>query len=196
MKKILLALALALAPLPALAETSTPLEEARARVLASPESAAAQLELVVALARSVHYEQAWDALTRLQAMDRDFAVHVADRFEARVVADPGDAEARVRLAVGYYFRGDREAARRELAQAAAIAPSDPWIWNYLGFLQLESHKTDLAIQSWKHALEVDSNNALAHQLIGLALFRQGHSHDASEELELAAKLRANTYSRP
>jgi tetratricopeptide (TPR) repeat protein len=193
MKKILLALLLALAPLPALAD---PVDDARAQVLASPESAAAQLELVVALARSVHYDQAWEALTRLQGLDRDFAVHVADRYEARVVADPTDVDARLRLALGYYFRGDREAARGQLVQAAAIVPADPWIWNYLGFVQLEGNKTDLAIQSWKRALDADPKNALAHHLIGLALFRQGHSHDASEELELAAKLRATGAAKP
>jgi tetratricopeptide (TPR) repeat protein len=193
MIKYLLALALVAAPLPAFA---TPLDDARARALASPQSAEAQFELVVALARSPEYDQAWDALSRLQGLDPDFASRVVDRYEARVVAEPGDAEARVRLAVGYYFRGDREAARRELERAAAIAPGDPWIWDYLGFLQMEIFKSDLASQSWKRALEADPNNALAHYLIGQLLYRQGHQHDAGAELERAAKLRAAGAPRP
>jgi tetratricopeptide (TPR) repeat protein len=189
MKPLLLALLIAAAP-------PTALDEARAKALASPQSAAMQLELVMALARSPQYEQAWDALMRLQAMDPDFGLHVTDRYEARVVADPGDVDARARLALGYYFRGDREAARRELERAAAIAPNDPWIWDYLGFLQAEINKSDLAIASWKHALEADPNNALAHHLLATMLFRQGHHADAGEELEKARKLRAAAASNP
>ncbi|MDB5097457.1 MAG: hypothetical protein JWM80_1878 [Cyanobacteria bacterium RYN_339] len=199
MKKLLLTLALVFAPLPALAEppaAQAALDEARAKALASPQSADMQLELVVALARSPFSDQAWDALTRLQGMDPDFGAHVADRYEALVVAQPGNAEARVRLALGYYFRGDREAARREMERAAAIAPDDPWIWDYLGYLQFENFKTEPALASWRRALAADPNNALAHYLIGQALYRQGHQNDAAEELEKAAKARAATSLRP
>lgn len=161
-----------------------------ARAAEAPHSADAQFEVAMAFARTPFPERAWEALERVNALDPDYAVRVMERYGASVEADPNDLEARFRLAVGFYFRGRREAARQQLQQITWRQPKNAWAHTYLGWLQTEQGHLDQAVGSWQKALSLDPNNAMAHWLIGQAHFRKGRSGQAAEELKAAWSLRS------
>jgi tetratricopeptide (TPR) repeat protein len=172
------------------------LDLARAHAAGAPQSADAQFDLAMAYARTPFLEHGWDALGRVTALDGNYAAKVVDRCESDLVAEPNDLEARFRLAFGYYFRGDREAARRELERLVAIAPEDAWFHDYLGFVQAEGDRLDLATASWNRALQLDPNNAVTHYLLGQVHYRQGRFVQAAAELAQALKLRAASPLKP
>ncbi len=161
-----------------------------ARAAEAPHSADAQFEVAMAFARTPFPERAWEALERVNALDADYAARVMERYGASVEADPADLEARFRLAVGFYFRGRREAARQQLQQIVARAPRNPWGLTYLGWLQTEQGHLDQAISLWQRAISADPKNAMAHWLLGQAHFRKGRSGPAAEALKTAWSLRS------
>lgn len=161
-----------------------------ARAAEAPHSADAQFEVAMAFARTPFPERAWEALERVNALDPDYASRVMERYGASVEADPNDLEARFRLAVGFYFRGRREAARQQLQAIVARAPRNPWALTYLGWLQTEQGHLDQAVGLWQRAISVDPNHAMAHWLIGQAHFRKGRSGPAAAALKTAATLRS------
>jgi Flp pilus assembly protein TadD len=143
----------------------------------------------MAFARTPFPERAWAALARVNALDPEYAARVTERYAASVEADPADLEARFRLAVGFYFRGRREAARQQLQQIVARAPKNAWALTYLGWLQTEAGHLDQAIGLWQKAISADPDLAMAHWLLGQAHFRKGRSGPAAQALRKAQTLR-------
>jgi tetratricopeptide (TPR) repeat protein len=192
------ALAFGLAARPAAAEPATgafaivgqaELATLVARAAEAPYSADAQFEVAMAWARTPFPERAWAALERMSALDPAFAKRVMERYEAAVAADANDLEARFRLAAGLYFHGRTAAARQQLQQIAWRSPQNAWALTYLGWLQAESNRLDLAIGNWQKALAADPSNVVALWLLGQAHFKKGRSAQATETLKQAQSLR-------
>ncbi len=160
-----------------------------ARAAEAPYSADAQFEVAMAFARTPFPERAWSALERMVALDPEYANRVMERYSALVEADPNDLEARFRLAAGLYFRGRTAAARQQLQQITWRSPQNAWAHTYLGWLQAESSRLDLAIGSWQKALAADPSNVVALWLLGQAHFKKGRAAQASETLKQAQSLR-------
>lgn len=176
--------------------TQAQLDAARAQAQSNPDSAEAHFELAMLYARTCFLEEGWEALKRVNTLDPAYADKVVERFGAVTEADPQDLDSRFRLAFGYYFQGKKELAHQELERLAALAPRDPWPYNYLGFMVAEQNHLDLAQQYWQRALALDAENAVSHYLIGQIHYRQGRFLQAAQALGKAVSLRAGSRLKP
>lgn len=86
--------------------------------------------------------------------------------------------------------GERSAAMRHLEQAMAADPQNAQLADDLGSLYAQQQNWAAAEQSFRHALDLDPNLALAHLHLGVALENTMRSGDASpvQELTTAAML--------
>lgn len=201
MKRLLLPLACMLmlsSPVLAATATQADLDAARARVTQTPDSADAQFELAMAYARTPYLEQGWEALKRVNALDPGYADKAVAKYEAAIAADPSDVEAHFRLAFAYYFQNKKDEARAQMEQVVALAPQDPWGYDYLGFLIAEQNQSQLdePTKLWQKALELDPNNAVAHYLLGQVYYRQGKFLQAAAAIGSALKARASSGLSP
>lgn len=201
MKRLLLPLACVLmlsSPVMAATATQADLDGARARVEQTPDSADAQFELAMAYARTPFLEQGWEALKRVNTLDPTYADKAVAKYEAAIAANPADVEAHFRLAFAYYFQNKKDQARAQMEQVVALAPQDPWGYDYLGFLVAEQDQThlDQPTKLWQKALELDPNNAVAHYLIGQVYYRQGKFLQAAASIGNALKARASSGLNP
>lgn len=187
---------LAALALPAAATTQTQLEAARQTAAQNPDSPEAHFDLAMAYARTAYLEQGWESLKRIQELDPAFAGKVVERYEAQVAAAPQDAEARFRLAFGYYFLDKKEQALGQIERLIALRPQDPWGYNYKGFLLAEQNQIDEAYKQWQRALALDPNNAVTHYLIGQVHYRQGRFLQATQAIAQALRLRATSPLKP
>jgi tetratricopeptide (TPR) repeat protein len=199
MKRILLPIACVLMlamPAHAAAPTQAQLDAAREQAAKLPDSPQAQFELAMQYARTPYLEQGWEVLKRVNALDPSYADKVVAQYEPAIVADPTNVEARFRLAFAYYFQGKKELAQAQMAQVVALAPQDPWGYNYLGFLLADQNQIDQAAKVWQQALALDPNNAVSHYLMGQVYYRQGKFMQAAASLANAVKSRSSSGLRP
>lgn len=97
-------------------------------------------------------------------------------------------------------------AVRELAYAAEYTralqvlatmsdQSQSRVWTYKGFIARKTGKTDLAMQYYQAALDVDADNILARSYMGQGLVMQGQSDAARVQLsEIRARGGRNTWA--
>jgi tetratricopeptide (TPR) repeat protein len=176
--------------------TQAELDACRQQAVQAPESPDAHFELAMAYARTPFLEQGWEALKRVNTLDPAYADKAVAKYEAALHADPTDAEASFRLAFAYYFQNKKDVARQQMERTVALAPQDPWAYNYLGFLIAEAGQIDEAARIWQQALAIDPNNAVTHYLIGQVYYRQGKFMQAAGSLANALKLRSTSGLKP
>ena len=76
-----------------------------------------------------------------------------------------------------------DAAVTEYSKVTELEPTFPAGFVSLGQALMEKHDYPAAVAPLKHALELDSSLAPAHQLLGYALLAQGYAADAIPHLE-------------
>lgn len=193
MKKLkiaLCALCIGLMVTPAFADTSKEeIELLKQRVQEQPQSADAQFDLAMGLARTSKLEVAWSALKKVNELDASYADKVIERYTPLVQENPQNIEARFRLAFGYYFKNQKDVARSQFGEIIEVDPNYVWAYNYLGFFDAEKGEVAKAMELWKKAIQIDPKNAVAHFLIGQAHYRNGQMKEAAAEIAQAMKLR-------
>lgn len=118
-------------------------------------------------------------------------------FEAELAINPGHAATYYRLADAYTRVTKWDDAERLLQQSIWLdaTASGPYI--LMGKVLLKKNDATLAVRSLTHALSMDPNNYIAHNLLGQAYRMQGKTAEAQAQLELSQKLQeAQTHSEP
>ena len=74
------------------------------------------------------------------------------------------------------------------ARAAELDDSDPWAHLALGYVAFTMRRTDAAVEEFERALDLNSNFAIAHGYLGLALSLAGRSDEAIAHCEQAIRM--------
>ncbi len=111
------------------------------------------------------------------------------RAQAEVGRDPGDAEARLRLARACAEQGDFEAV---LVAAGAPEGSTPTLHREAGYAHFAHGALSAAAASLRQALDADPDDGVAHMRLGEVLARMDERGDAERHLDLA--LRADPHA--
>lgn len=174
--------------------------EARARLLAAPDSAAAWGEL--GMVYDAHgygdvglqcYAEAeerapedfrWPYLAGLLLRDKD-ARAAAAALERAIEGGAGFPAAWWNLGNVQLDLGDLAAASDSMARAAALAPNSPETFIGLGRVALLEGDAESAIERLESALALDPNNAEAHGFLAQAYARTGRDADADRHARLA-----------
>jgi tetratricopeptide (TPR) repeat protein len=154
----------------ALNDKTQALENGRRAVELSPNSTAARLALSYALQANFQLEEARDVVAQAVTNDANNASALARLAELRLMLDD----------VG----GAAEAAER----AVKLAPESGRPRVVLGFIQLAQLKVGDAERTFDQALDLQSNDPLAHLGYGLAQIRRGRLEAGRGELETAVAL--------
>jgi tetratricopeptide (TPR) repeat protein len=109
-------------------------------------------------------------------------------FEAELAINPANAATYYRLADAYTRVMRWDDAERLLQQSIWLdaTASGPYI--LMGKVLLKKDDPPLAVRSLQHALSMDPNNYIAHNLLGQAYRMQGKAAQAAAELEASQKL--------
>jgi Flp pilus assembly protein TadD len=97
-----------------------------------------------------------------------------------------DPNIMVPLAAVYLRTGRYDAARELLTDAIKIYPNKGMAHQYMGFVQLKSKETDLAVESYKEAVRLDDKDWMAHKGLGVAYMLAAMKNNNDENLKAMA----------
>ncbi len=106
-----------------------------------------------------------------------------EAYHRALVANLGLYMARVRLSNLLVSAGDTAGAIDEIGQAVDIAPREPWLLGYYGYMLLEARRPADAIVQLRAAITLDSSYASPYFLLGLAETRMGRDSAALARFE-------------
>ncbi|MHC4932657.1 MAG: tetratricopeptide repeat protein, partial [Planctomycetota bacterium] len=108
-----------------------------------------------------------------------------EHYLQAVHIDPGSVAARLDLAENYLYFDRYSEAADHLLDASALAPSEPMIWNNLGFTYYATGRLSSAVSCYEKALELEPQNARSRTALSDCLRRLGRVSDAAAELTRA-----------
>jgi DNA-binding winged helix-turn-helix (wHTH) protein/tetratricopeptide (TPR) repeat protein len=117
-------------------------------------------------------------------------------FQQTIDADPGFAAAYVGMALSHsgLFQGSREdaaIARRAVEKALELDPTLSDAWMTLGKIKLDSWDWSGMEEEYRKAIELNPNNAAAHQELGAFLDAMGRLDEGLKESQIAQQLDPN-----
>lgn len=96
------------------------------------------------------------------------------------------ARIRLELASAYFGQGQATTALDELKQALQADPDMPQAYNLRGLIYASLNEEQLAEESFRRALQLDSRDADVMQNYGWFLCQRGRYNDANTQFDLAA----------
>lgn len=117
----------------------------------------------------------WNSFSR-GAYDQAF-----EAFDQATEIDPSNVDALLGKNLVYRFQDppDYEGAIDVLNQAAAIAPRNDEVFEWMGWTYLNQEEMEAAAEQFRQALGLNPDSTDAHRGLGWATYRQ-HSYDESE----------------
>jgi TonB family protein len=110
-------------------------------------------------------------------------------LKAAVKRNPEDGEAWYFLGLALNLRDDLKAARKAFENATKNLPAFAPGHSAYAYTLLATNRTSDAADEARRALELDSDNADAHYVLGAAYLRGGNAAIAKREADLAVKLK-------
>jgi len=105
-----------------------------------------------------------------------------EAYHRALVGNLGLYMARVRLSHILFEKGDTAQAVGEVAQAVDIAPREPWLTSYYGYLLLQAGRPADAVVQLQAAIALDSAYATPYFLLGMAHSALQHPAEALRTL--------------
>ena len=145
------------------------------------------------MAYTNNLQDGWNNLKKTVELDPTFKKKGLEMYEKKVTDSPSDWRLRFRLAFAYYFNDRKKEAIRELENVLKIDPNNVWGYGYQALIYGELNETDTAMAVTKRGLEIDSNVAALHLLLGEGYNRKGDKWKGFLETMEAVRLRALGY---
>ncbi|MBZ0169595.1 TPR domain-containing protein [Candidatus Methylomirabilis lanthanidiphila] len=145
-------------------------QAAQQAIAANPRSASSYLNLSLAKQAAFHLDEALQAARKALALE------------------PDNPMAMIQVSRLLFGMGRLSEALSMAEEARRRAPSDPLITSTWGFLLLTQVKTPEALTAFDQAIDQDSTRGEPHLGRGLALFRQGKTEEAVQEMWMATLL--------
>jgi len=126
------------------------------------------------------------------AQQADFRIEAArDTLLAAVRSQPDSPLAWARLSELWLMLGDKAQSRAAADKATRLAPNLARTQLVRGFAALADYDSAEARTRFRHAIELDSSDPMAHLGLGLAEISSGELETGRSELEVAVALDAN-----
>ncbi len=90
--------------------------------------------------------------------------------------------------------GDTALALELLRQVSSDAPDKPFVFTNLGLAYFKLQKLDMAEQAFQQAVEINDDDAVAHNHLGILQRHKGEFQDARNRYQRAIEINAN-YAR-
>jgi Flp pilus assembly protein TadD len=185
-------------------ETSDAIAEYRAAVKLDPNNPRNRAALAISLANAGLAEDALDSFREALRLDPKFATAQSGlayvltqqpgRIDEAIAAyqtalqfDPNLQPAIAGLERARTLKAKAQADLSDQQRKAQSSPGNPQVHFDLGLAEARAGNVDAAIQSLRRAVDLDPNNALAHEQLALLLYRKGETAAALTEAQAAAK---------
>ena len=155
--------------------------------------AQAHFDLAITYSYSNKIEDGLNELKIVDKLDPDFAPKALKYYTKRVRLYPNDWKVRFRYAFTLYFNNKKKEAIVEFKKIIKQDPKNIFSYGYIATIYGEMDDMNEAIDYSKKALEIDSNVAAIHLLLGAAYYKNGQSAMGFQETFEALRLRALGY---
>ena len=150
-------------------------------------------ELAITYAYSNMIEEGLNELKKVDEMDKTFAPKALKIYSKKAKLFPDDWKIRFRYAFALYFNNKKKDAINEFKTIIKIYPKNVFSYGYIATIYGEMNNVDKSIEYSKKALDIDSNVAAIHLLLGSAYYKNGQSGLGLQETLEALRLRALGY---
>jgi len=158
-----------------------------------PNDAQSHFELAITEAYSNKIEDGLNELKKVNQLDPNFAPKAMKIYAKKVRLYPNDWKIRFRYAFSLYFNGKKKEAIAEFEKIIKQDPKNIFSYGYIATIYGEMNEVSKAIDYSKKALEIDSNVAAIHLLLGTAYYKNNQAAMGFQETFEALRLRALGY---
>lgn len=158
-----------------------------------PKDAQAHFELAITYAYSNKIEAGLAELKKVDELDPKYAPKALKYYSKRIRLYPDDWKVRFRYAFTLYFNNKKKEAIAEFQKIIKRDPKNIFSYGYIATIYGEMNEVEEAIDYSKKALEIDSNVAAIHLLLGAAYYKKGQAAMGFQETFEALRLRALGY---
>ncbi len=130
-----------------------------------------QFELAMAYGYNGFIEKGWKLLKKVP---KSYAPEVVERYKKLSDENPNEPTYPFKLGFGYYFMGDKAAAKASFYRVLERDPKQVWAMGFIAFIEGEEHRTETGIGWCKRALEVDKDAMAIHFLLAEGYRRTGN----------------------
>jgi tetratricopeptide (TPR) repeat protein len=156
----------------------------------SPRSADAIFDLAMSYAYTGQIEKGWELLKSIPKYDANYAPKVIQKYEPLTKSYPAEWRYHFKLAFGYHFAGNKDAAVRSFEKVLEIDPKHIWAMGFLGLVEGERGNTDKGMEWSKKALAIEPNATAIHFLIAEGYRRKGDYVKAFGHLLMVGRLKS------
>jgi len=174
-------------------ELKDEIEEKEWLVKVHPKDPQAHFELAITYAYSNKIEEGLNELKKVDQLDKTYAGKALKYYSKKARLFPKDWKVRFRYAFALYFNEKRKQAISEFERVIKIDPKNVFAYGYIATIYGEMNEVDEAIEYAKKALEIDSNVAAIHLLLGAGYYKKGQAALGLAETMEALRLRALGY---
>lgn len=174
-------------------ELKSEIEENQWLVKVHPNNPQYHFELAITYAYSNRIEDGLNELKKVDEIDETFAPKALQIYSKKAKLFPNDWKVRFRYAFALYFNNKKKEAIKEFEDIIKLDPKNVFSYGYIATIYGEMNKVDEAIDYSKKAIEIDSNVAAIHLLLGAAYYKKGRPGPGFQETFEALRLRALGY---
>jgi len=169
------------------------IEDKQWLVKVHPKNPQYHFELAITYAYSNRIEDGLTELKKVDEIDKKFAAKALKIYSKKLKLFPNDWKARFRYAFALYFNNKKKEAIQEFENIIKRDPNNTFSYGYIATIYGEMNKVDDAIDYAKKAIEIDSNVAAIHLLLGTAYYKKGQAGLGFQETFEALRLRSLGY---
>ncbi len=158
-----------------------------------PDDPQAHFELAITYAYSNRIEDGLNELKTVDKLDPKFAPKALKIYSRKARLFPSDWKARFQYAFALYFNNKKKEAIAEFQKIIAMDPKNIFSYGYIATIYGDMNDVNEAIEYSKKALEIDSNVAAIHLLLGAAYYKNNQAALGFQETFEALRLRALGY---
>jgi len=174
-------------------ELKQEIEEKEWLIKVHPKDPQYHFDLAITYAYSNKIEDGLNELKKVNALDESFAPKALKIYSKKVRLFPNDWKTRFRYAFTLYFNDKKKEAIKEFEKIIKQDPNNIFSYGYIATIYGEMNDVDNTIEYSKKALNIDSNVAAIHLLLGTAYYKKGRAALGFQETFEALRLRALGY---
>jgi tetratricopeptide (TPR) repeat protein len=174
-------------------ELKSEIEENQWLVKVHPNDPQYHFELAITYAYSNRIEDGLNELKKVDEIDDTFAPKALQIYSKKARLFPDDWKVRFRYAFALYFNNKKSDAIKEFEKIIKQDPKNVFSYGYIATIYGEMNNVDETIDYAKKAIEIDSNVAAIHLLLGAAYYKKGRPGPGFQETFEALRLRALGY---
>ena len=153
------------------------------------QNASTVFELAMSYAYTGQIEKGWNMLKQIPDYDNNFAPKVLKKYGDLIKKEPNNWKHHFKIAFGYYFEKDKNAALDSFHDVLKIDPKHIWAMGFIALIEGELKNTDAAINYCKKALKIEKNATAIHFLLAEGYRRKEDYMNTFKHVLIVGKLK-------